>query len=117
MAEPLTRREFASLVAAGSVLSGTVLPAAEPVKPEKKDAVNKADVAQGSPATSPVELIIDLVKQQLPHERLDEMALEEIRIDIGQHLNRSKVLSSFPLTNAHEPGFVFSAWRADQTGG
>ena len=112
MAEPLTRREFASLVAAGSVLSGTVLPAAEPVKPEKKDAVNKADVAQGSPATSPVELIIDLVKQQLPHERLDE-----IRIDIGQHLNRSKVLSSFPLTNAHEPGFVFSAWRADQTGG
>ncbi len=114
MAEPLTRREFASLVAAGSVLSGTALPAAEPAKPEKKDAEKNAVATKAPAAASPIELIIDLVQQQFPHERLDEMALEEIRVDIGQHLHRSQVLSRFPLTNAHEPGFVFSAWRADQ---
>lgn len=112
MAESLTRREFAGLVAAGSVLSGTTVLAAEPAKAEKKDAERKADEPK-EPAATPVELIIDLVKQQFPHECLDDMALEEVRIDIGQHLNRSKVLSRFPLTNAHEPGFVFSAWRAD----
>lgn len=113
MAESLTRREFASLVAAGSVISGTALAAAEPAKSDKKDGGIKGAAGETAAAVPPIELIIDLVKQQFPHERLDDIALEEVRIDIGQHLSRSKVLSRFPLTNAHEPGFVFSAWRAD----
>ncbi len=110
MAEPLTRREFASLVAVGSVLSGAALPAADPAKPEKKP----AEEAKTAPAANPIDLIIDLVKQQYPHERLDEAAIEEVRIDVRTHLSRSKVLSTFPLKNANEPGFVFSAWRADR---
>lgn len=111
MAEPLTRREFASMVAVGSILTGAPLAAADADKPDKKP----GDQAQ--PAADPIDLIIDLVKQQYPHERLDEAALEEIRVDVRQHLGRSKVLSTFPLMNSQEPGFVFSAWRADRPHG
>lgn len=113
MAESWTRREFAGL-AAGSVLSGAALSAAEPAKSEKK---KPEEPAKPSAGPLPQDLIIDLVKQQYPHERLDEAALDEVRSDVRQHLNRSKVLSSYPLTNAQEPGFVFSAWRADRVRG
>lgn len=110
MAEPWTRRQFASLVAVGSVLSGTVLPAADPPKSEKKP----AEGTQPPVVVTPIDSIIDLVKHQFPHPRLDDVALEEVRVDVRQHLGRSKVLSSYPLINANEPGFVFSAWRADR---
>ena len=70
-----------------------------------------------APALSPLELTLELVKQQYPHENLDGEALDEVRSDIRQHLSRSKVLSSQSLANADEPGFVFSAWRSDRVGG
>ena len=46
-------------------------------------------------------------------ERLDEAAVNGIVRDIYGDLARSRVLSSFPLDNSYEPGFTFSAWRAD----
>jgi hypothetical protein len=112
MAEPLTRREFAGLLTAGTVLSGAALAADPEKKPEESE-----EKAKPAAAVDPIDLILDLVQQQYPHERLNETALDEVRTDVRQNLGRSRVLSSFPLTNANEPGFVFSAWRADLAGG
>lgn len=103
MPTPISRREFASLAAAATALSAAAnLPA--------------ADDKPGSPKPpSPVDLLVDLVRQKYPHERLDEAAIDEIRSDFQHFLARSRVLSSFPLQNGDEPGFMFSAWRADLT--
>lgn len=108
MPDPITRREFAGLVATGTLVSasGNVTCA------EEKAAAAKV------PPVSPVELLVDLVREKYPDERLNEVAIEEVRSDFRHFVGRSKVLSSFPLLNADEPGFIFSAWRADQaTGG
>lgn len=105
MSDPITRRKFASLVAAG-----TALTAAGPVQADDDKP------AEAPKPPSPIDLLVDLVKQKYPDKRLDEAALEEVRSDFRHFLGRSKVLSSFPLKNGDEPGFVFSAWRADLTG-
>ena len=107
MAEALSRREFAGVLATGSLLTGTVAVAADPKQ--------KVDPAPAVPPANPIDLYLDLVKQQYPHEKLDELALDEVRTDIRHHLGRSKILSSHPLLNSDEPDFVFSAWRADQS--
>ena len=107
MAEALSRREFAGVLATGSLLTGTVAVAADPIQ--------KVDPPPAVPPANPIDLYLDLVKQQYPHEKLDELALDEVRTDIRHHLGRSKILSSHPLLNSDEPGFVFSAWRADQS--
>ncbi len=107
MPDPISRREFAGLVVAGTMVSTSteVDSAEEKPKPDAKSSL------------SPVELLVDLVREKYPHERLDEAAIEEVRSDFRHFVGRSKTLSSFPLVNADEPGFVFSAWRADRTPG
>jgi hypothetical protein len=106
MPEPITRREFAGLVVAGTIVSNPT------------DANCAGNSAEDKPATeakpiSPVELLVDLVRDKYPDERLKDAALEEIRSDFRHFVGRSKTLSSFPLVNADEPGFIFSAWRSD----
>lgn len=107
MPDPMTRREFAGLVATGTVLSSSTLTAVAADKP--------APVAKSQPpaAVSPVEVLVSLVQEKYPDERLDQAALDEVRSDFRHFLSRSKILSSFSLVNSDEPGFVFSAWRAD----
>lgn len=104
MTDPITRREFAGLVAAGSVISAAT------------DARSAEDTAKqtAKTAASPVELLVDLVRDKYPDDRLDDAAVEEIRSDFRHFVARSKLLSGFPLTNADEPGFAFAAWRADR---
>lgn len=101
------RREFArrlTLAAAGTIplagASAAIMAADNDEQAEKKPA-------------SPAELLLDLVKQKYP-EHLEEEQLALIRKDIESILSRSKALSSFPLVNADEPAFVFSAYRADE---
>ena len=96
------RRQFARCLTAGVLGS---LPAAAAAAEEKPDEQPKL--------AAPAELILDLVKQRYP-QRLEEEHLALIRRDIESALNRSRLLSSFPLTNADEPAFVFSAYRKEE---
>lgn len=66
----------------------------------------------GKKSPAPAELLLDLLKQNYP-EHLDEEQLQLIRKDLDGILARSKALSSFPLVNADEPAFAFSAFRSD----
>ena len=135
MTSPITRREFAGLVAAGSLLATDVALAddknksddkSKPDKAIQPDAKNKAesvdanaefwtklqsDLGAGKPVAA--DLMTALVLTQYPHANLVGEMLNEVRVDAIQYLGRSSQLSSFPLTNADEPGFVFTAWRKD----
>jgi len=95
----LNRRDFAKSLAIGAVLAPVNQVGAQ--EPAKKDAPSVAD------------LQLEQIKQQYPDERLDDAALKSIRGDLQQQINRSKILSAFPLTNADEPGFAFAAYRRD----
>jgi len=95
----LKRRDFAKSLAIGAVLAPIAEAAGQ--EPAKKDTTSVAD------------LQLEQIKQQYPDERLDDAALKSIRGDLQQQLNRSKILSAFPLTNADEPGFTFAAYRRD----
>ncbi len=112
MSDSLTRREFTGYVVAGSALSVT----AAAVEAAQKGAADKPQADQPQPVQplTPLELTLELVKQKYPHDKLVDAALDEVRSDIRHHLGRSQVLSSHPLLNSDEPGFVFSAWRADR---
>lgn len=107
MPDPINRRQFAGLVAAGTLISASKDGIAEEQKPAEPK----------TPPVSPVELLVNLVLEKYPHERLDAAAVEEVRSDFEHFVGRSKALSNFPLVNADEPGFVFSAWRADRAAG
>lgn len=115
MSDRISRRQFAGAVATSStLLAGVAGHAQEPAtKPRSEKNGDQGNTEKAVEARSTLELTVQIAKQEFPHEKLDETALEEIRSDIRGHLARSKVLSAFPLTNADEPGFLFSAWRQD----
>ncbi|MDB5387852.1 MAG: hypothetical protein JWM11_3498 [Planctomycetaceae bacterium] len=112
MPDRMTRRQFTGSVATGSTLAAVIAGHAD--EPAKKNETNPvSDKAKTEEVRSTTELITQIAKQEFPHEKLDEAAVEEIRSDVRANLGRSKVLSAFPLANSDEPGFVFSAWRKD----
>jgi hypothetical protein len=75
----------------------------------------KKEPDDGTPRELPPEAayLLGLIMRRYADERLDEVAVSGIVQDIYGDLARSRVLSSFPLQNSDEPGFVFKAWRAD----
>jgi len=113
--ESIPRREFARRVAVG---------AAVPLTATLKTAATAADKTQQSEKPQPekktkveppsqADLLLEVVKQRYPDKRLDKTVLNAIRNDLRGDINRSKVLSNFPLKNWDEPGFVFAAYRND----
>lgn len=105
----VNRRTFAKQIAAGSLAAGPLaiaapLAAEEPVKDANSSAAER-------PATRP-ELVLQLLAQTYPHP-LDDGQRAEVLRQIEEDQARSKVLSSFPLTNADEPAPVFAAWRSE----
>jgi hypothetical protein len=64
-------------------------------------------------STLAVELILALILQKYPDERLDGAVLDSIRDDIAAQLRRSRVLSGFPLQNGDRPALVFTPFRAE----
>ena len=99
----INRRHFAVHLAGGAAaLTGSFAVA------EETPAKAAADLA----AASSAELLLELVKRLDP-ERLTSEHLEQLRSDLALNQQRSKVLSSFALTNADEPAPVFAAWRAE----
>ena len=104
--EPLNRREFAGRIVAGA---GAPLLAARSTNVSAAQA-QKPDAAKPS---SPVERMLELIRQQYPDQRLDEGAIAEIREELESQVARSARLSAFPLSNADELGFVFRAYRRE----
>src|SRR5262245_5793824 len=102
----VSRREFAGRIAAAAAVplitaGATTCPA---------DASQKPDDAK---PPSPVERMLELIREQYPDRRLDDAAIAEIREELEAQVARSARLSAFPLTNADEPGFVFKAYRGE----
>jgi hypothetical protein len=103
--EHVSRREFAGRIAAAAAVplitaGATDCPA---------EAAQKPDDAK---PTSPVERMLELIREQYPDRRLDDAGIAEIREELESQCARSARLSAFPLTNGDEPGFVFKAYRA-----
>lgn len=115
MSDLITRRQFAGAVAGTSALAAISGAEADEKAKKTKEPPKKAvaEPMKADEARSTLELIVQIAKQEFPHEKLDAAAIEEIRSDVRNNLSRSKVLSKFPLTNADEPGFIFGAWRKD----
>ena len=110
---PLDRRQFAvrlgaGLASAAPLLSNAAVSASEAETPP----VAKKPAETAANTLSSAELILELVKRQYP-DRLTDESLKLILADIGRDLARCKSLSSFPLTNADEPAFIFSAYRSE----
>ena len=103
--ENLNRREFAGRLAARAAAPLVAVSAFD-------QAVQAAQKTDDAKSPSPVEGMLDLIRQQYPDLRLDEAGIAEIREELESQVARSKRLSAFPLTNADEPGFVFRAYPA-----
>ena len=105
----VNRRTFAKHLAAGAIASApaAALSAGEPVDDNKPE-----PTGAGPNPPAPADLLLELIKRHYP-TNLDDAKLAQIRGQIEHHMARSKVLSTFPLTNADEPAPVFTAWRAE----
>ncbi|GAB4134782.1 MAG: hypothetical protein Tsb009_00180 [Planctomycetaceae bacterium] len=111
----VTRRQFARQIAISATavpLTGCLPDSSPTVLANESDAKKKhADKSETS--SDPADLLLSVVKQQYPHENLTDEVLAKIRSDIRYQLRMSRTLSKFPLKNADEPAFVFSAYRND----
>ena len=117
------RREFTLALAGSAVLTADRVTVGQDVPTSKTDADSKTDDQPGSDQQPTSEesgepppeaaYLLGLIMRRYPDERLDETAVSGIVRDIYGDLARSRALSSFPLDNSDEPGFVFKAWRAD----
>ena len=105
--KPMNRREFTSRIA-GSAAVPLMAAAAT------NDAIAQTQKSETAKPPSQVELILELIRQQLPDTRLDEAAIAEIREELEAQVARSARLSAFPLSNADEPGFAFRAYRKEE---
>ena len=117
------RREFTLALAGSAVFTADRVTVGQDVPTSKTDADSKTDDQPGSDQQPTSEesgepppeaaYLLGLIMRRYPDERLDETAVSGIVRDIYGDLARSRALSSFPLDNSDEPGFVFKAWRAD----
>jgi hypothetical protein len=107
MTSPLDRRDFVRQLAAGAAAT-IPLVAAQTTAADPPDPVAEK-LAANAPKT-PLDLVVELIRQSDP-DRLKPEHLEELRKKVAYLQARSQLLSRFPLTNADEPAFVFSAYR------
>ena len=105
--ESVSRREFAGRIAAAAAVPLIAAGATD----RSTEAAQKPD---GAKPPSPVERMLELIREQYPDRRLDDAAIAEIREELESQIVRSARLSAFPLTNSDEPGFVFKAYRAEE---
>ena len=109
----LDRREFHGRLTKGVALLGlaaSVNVACADEKNSAKESGNKpADNATDNPPDepkkmSPAELIVELTKQQYPHERMTEDFLAALKSHVELNFSYSETLDNFGLTNADPPG-------------
>jgi hypothetical protein len=97
MHEHVNRRKFALSMAAAA----TAFPTAVATLSDPPQSVLADDKKDKSP--SQIDLILQLVKRQYPHQKLDDAALDEIRQDLEAHFVRARELNKFPLRNGDGP--------------
>ena len=113
--ESVNRREFAKKLAVGSATVPFATNLAKAA--DEADDMKKAEQADAEPeAEKPVsetDLLLEVIKQRYPNENLTDEILRHVGASISGKIGRGNYLSNFPLKNADEPGFVFSAYRSD----
>lgn len=130
----LDRRQFAARVAMGAALAPAALAAlatqvddaawgqdelkSKEKKPDAaapKDPLAERPVADKPerPRFNPIAVQLELLVGQYPSEQLTPEGLRIIAGKLASQLAHGARLSSFPLTNADGPGFVFSAYRGE----
>lgn len=60
-----------------------------------------------------IDAMLEQVQASLDTTIDDEKELQRLRKGIEGFVNRADTLRSYPLTNADEPDFVFSAYRSE----
>jgi hypothetical protein len=117
----INRREFTSELAAAAATASTAsfLAAAPSGLDAVADETNAKPAAEQErepepePPKSQSDLLVEVVRQRYPDERLTPEILSKIRGDVQADQHRGKVLSDYPLKNSDEPAFIFAAYRGD----
>ena len=105
----VNRRDFARTIAAATAATAatSLEPASADDKPSKPS--KPKDPPEPPP---PAALLLETIRQRYPDKRLDDQeVLQGIYSELRGDLSRSRRLSSFPLKNSDEPGFIFSAFH------
>jgi hypothetical protein len=105
--ENLNRREFAGRLASGAAAPLIAVGATD-------SAAGAGQKPDATTPPSPVERMLELIREQYPDPRLDDAGIAEIREELESQVARSKRLSAFPLANSDEPGFLFRAYRSEE---
>lgn len=99
MSDNCDRREFARR----AVFSSLALSAGSASAEESSDS---EPVAESTPEVE--DLLLDIIQQKYPSEKMTPDVLQQIRRDISGHQYRSRMLKEVDLTNGEAP-LVFTA--------
>ena len=104
----VNRRDFARTIAAAT--AATAATSLEPASADDKPKKPSKPKAPPEPPP-PAALLLETIRQRYPDKQLDDQeVLQGIYSELRGDLARSRRLSSFPLKNSDEPGFIFSAF-------
>ena len=107
--DSVNRRDFARTIAAAT--AATAATSLEPASADDKPKKPSKPKAPPEPPP-PAALLLETIRQRYPDKQLDDQeVLQGIYSELRGDLARSRRLSSFPLKNSDEPGFIFSAFR------
>ena len=100
-----------SQVSATAATAATAATSLEPASADDKPKKPSKPKAPPEPPP-PAALLLETIRQRYPDKRLDDQeVLQGIYSELRGDLARSRRLSSFPLKNSDEPGFIFSAFH------
>ena len=106
--DSVNRRDFARTIAAAT--AATAATSLEPASADDKPKKPSKPKAPPEPPP-PAALLLETIRQRYPDKQLDDQeVLQGIYSELRGDLARSRRLSSFPLKNSDEPGFIFSAF-------
>ena len=107
--DSVNRRDFARTIAVAT--AATAATSLEPASADDKPKQPSKPKAPPEPPP-PAALLLETIRQRYPDKQLDDQeVLQGIYSELRGDLARSRRLSSFPLKNSDEPGFIFSAFR------
>ena len=107
--DSVNRRDFARTIAVAT--AATAATSLEPASADDKPKKPSKPKAPPEPPP-PAALLLETIRQRYPDKQLDDQeVLQGIYSELRGDLARSRRLSSFPLKNSDEPGFIFSAFH------
>lgn len=106
----MNRREFGKVLGVGA-LGLPLVGDADSLITEAAEPTDRQPAKPTEKPMSDADLLLELIRRDYADERLTGPVLSEIRGRLSANRRRSRRLSRFPLTNADEPGFVFTSFR------